>query len=239
MASSERFRIGVDIGGTFTDFTFLDSESGAVVIDKQLTTPRQPDLAVLGGVDKALTREPALLEHTAAVSHATTLATNVVLERKGACTGLLATHGFSDLLEIAREVRYDVYDLFIRSPEPLVPRSRRIGVRERIYSDGRVLVPLSEDDVRAAAAIFRDAGVEAVAIAFLHAYCNPAHELQAARILAEELPGIALSLSHQVHPQPKEYERTSTTVADAYVKPSVAHYLGRLEGGAESARLSP
>jgi N-methylhydantoinase A/oxoprolinase/acetone carboxylase beta subunit len=224
-----RFRAGVDIGGTFTDFAYLDAQTSAIVIDKQLTTPRQPDHAVLDGIDRGVLREPLLVKQAGAISHATTLATNVVLERKGACTGLLTTHGFRDILEIGREIRYDVYDLFMRVPEPLVPRARRIGVRERIFSDGRVLVPLSEDDVRAAAAMFRKAGVQAVAIAFLHAYCNPAHELQAARILAAELPGVALSLSHQVHPQPKEFERTSTTVVDAYVKPSVEAYLGRLE----------
>jgi N-methylhydantoinase A len=224
-----RFRAGVDIGGTFTDFAFLDAQTGAIIIDKQLTTPRQPDHAVLDGIDRGVLREPLLIKQAGAVSHATTLATNVVLERKGACTGLLTTKGFRDILEIGREIRYDVYDLFMRVPEPLVPRARRLGVRERIFSDGRILVPLSEGDVRAAAAEFRKAGVQAVAIAFLHAYANPAHELQAARILAAELPGVALSLSHQVHPQPKEFERTSTTVVDAYVKPSVENYLGRLE----------
>jgi N-methylhydantoinase A/oxoprolinase/acetone carboxylase beta subunit len=224
-----QFRVGVDIGGTFTDFAFVDTETGAVFIDKKLTTPREPERAVLAGIEAAEASHPLLLRNAAAVSHATTLATNVVLERKGACTGLLTTSGFRDILEIGREVRYDVYDLFLRVPEPLVPRPRRLDIRERVYADGRVLVPLVEEDVRAAAAVLRQAGVEAVAVVFLHAYCNPAHELRAAEILGEELPGVALSLSHQIHPQPKEYERTSTTVADAYIKPSVARYLGRLE----------
>jgi N-methylhydantoinase A len=218
----------VDIGGTFTDFTVVDEDSGSILIDKTLTTPRAPEEAVLSGIERLASQIPGLLEHASEVIHATTLVTNVILERKGARTGLLATKGFRDVLEMAREVRYDLFDMFIRMPRPIVPRALRLPVDERILADGSVLAPLNEADVRKAAATFRAAGVEAVAIAFLHSYRNPAHEQRAAEILREELPGVTLSVSHEVHPEPKEYERTSTTAVDAYVKAITHEYLDRL-----------
>lgn len=224
------YRIGVDIGGTFTDFTVVDDETGAVVIDKTLTTPRAPEEAVLTGIGRLQEALPGLMARTAEVIHATTLVTNVILERKGAKTGLLATHGFRDILEMAREVRYDLFDMFIRLPEPLVPRALRMPIRERVLADGSVLEPLDESDVRAAAEHFRAHDVRAVAVAFLHSYRNPAHELRAAEILRDALPGVDVSLSHEVHPEPKEYERTSTTVVDAYVKAIAEGYLDRLSG---------
>ncbi len=223
------YRIGVDIGGTFTDFTMVDDRSGSVFVDKCLTTPDEPAEAVLQGIRKLARAHPGSLESTETVIHATTLLTNVILERKGAVTGLLTTAGFRDILEFGRELRYDVYDPFIVFPEPLVDRPLRIGVRERVLVDGSVRVPLDEDDVRRAAGTFRAQGVQAVAVSFLHAYRNPAHERRAAQILREELPGVHLSLSSEVHPEPKEYERTSTTVVDAYVKPTAAQYLEQLQ----------
>jgi len=222
------YRIGIDIGGTFTDFTVVDDASGAVFIDKALTTPRAPEEAVLSGLQRMSKQMPGLLEQASQVIHATTLVTNVILERKGAKTGLLATAGFRDVLEMAREVRYDLFDMFIRLPKPIVPRSLRMPVRERILADGSVLLPLDERDVLAAADHFRANGVEAVAIAFLHSYRNPVHEQRAAALLRAALPGITLSLSHEVHPEPKEYERTSTTAVDAYVKAVAEGYLDRL-----------
>lgn len=222
------YRIGVDIGGTFTDFTVVDESSGSILIDKTLTTPRAPEEAVLSGLERLAQQIPGLLEQATQVIHATTLVTNVILERKGARTGLLATKGFRDILEMAREVRYDLFDMFIRMPRPIVPRALRLPVDERILADGSVLTALNEADVRAAAATFRAAKVEAVAIAFLHSYRNPAHEQRAAEILRAELPGVTLSLSHEVHPEPKEYERTSTTAVDAYVKAITHQYLDRL-----------
>ena len=227
--SGARYRIGTDIGGTFTDFTLIDDQTGEIFVTKRLTTPEQPDRAVIGGIEALGGDHPDLLAQSGAVVHATTLATNVVIERKGAPTGLLTTEGFRDILEIGRESRYHIYDLFIRFPEPLVARPLRLGVRERIYSDGRVLVPMEEDDVRKAAAVFRKAGVASIAVCFFHSYRNAYHELRAREILNEELPGVAISLSHEVHPEPKEYERTSTTVVDAYVKPVMDAYLQRLE----------
>lgn len=224
-------RIGIDIGGTFTDFTVIDDATGEIAVEKLLTSHAAPEATSLAGVDLLAARQADLLAHTDAVIHATTLVTNTILERKGARTGLLTTHGFRDILEMAREVRYDVFDMFIRLPAPVVPRHLRLGVRERVLADGRVLVPLNEDDVRAAAATFRAAGVEALAVVFLHSYRAPEHERRAAAILAAELPGVAISMSHEVHPEPREYERSSTTTLDAYVKSVVATYLDRMQDG--------
>lgn len=222
------YRIGIDIGGTFTDFTVVDDERGTVVIDKTLTTPRAPEEGVIAGLERLERQLPGLLATATEVIHATTLVTNVILERKGARTGLITTEGFRDVLEMAREVRYDLFDMFIRLPEPIVPRSLRHAVSERVLADGGVQKPLDEGQVRAAAKQLQAEGVTAVAIAFLHAYRNPVHELRAAQILREEMPGVMISLSHEVHPEPKEYERTSTTVVDAYVKSVVEGYLDRL-----------
>src|SRR5581483_3956025 len=220
-----------DIGGTFTDFTMVDAANGSVRVEKILTTTQAAERAVLAGVDRFRSTETELLHRTDAVIHATTLVTNTILERKGARTGLITTAGFRDLLEIQREVRYDLYDLFIRLPEPIVPRRLRVGVSERIMADGRIRTPLDEEQVREAARQFRTAGVEAVAVLFLHSYRNGAHETRAGEILAEELPGVVVSLSHRVHPEPKEYERGSTTVLDAYVKRTTESYLERLTQG--------
>ncbi|MFN0300457.1 MAG: hydantoinase/oxoprolinase family protein [Burkholderiales bacterium] len=228
MTSKNRYRIGVDIGGTFTDFTVIDDSTGQVSIDKTLTTPRAPEEAVMLGIERLAAKVPGLLHECGAVIHATTLVTNVILERKGAKVGLMTTAGFRDILEMAREVRYDLFDMFIRMPAPLVPRERRLAIDERTLADGSTLRPIDEASVRGAAATFRAQGAEAIAVCFLHSYRNASHEQIAARILREEMPGIVLSLSHEVHPEPKEYERTSTTVADAYVKRVMERYLDRL-----------
>ena len=226
-----RFRLGIDIGGTFSDFAVVNDADGAIRVEKTLTSAHAPEESVMRGIANLSGAIPDLLARTAEVIHATTLVTNVILERKGAKTGLLATEGFRDILELAREVRYDIYDMFIRLPEPMVPRRLRLGVPERVLADGSVLIPLDEAAVRRAAAVFRDEGVGAVAVAFLHSYRNGAHERRAAEILREELPGVAVSVSHEVHPEPKEYERTSTTVLDAYVKAVAEGYLERLADG--------
>lgn len=224
-------RLGIDIGGTFTDFVLVEGGGGAVLAAKVLTTPHAPEEAVFRGIAALDAQRPGFAAEAAGVIHATTLVTNAILTRRGARTGLIATAGFRDVIEMRREVRYDLFDMFIRYPTPLVPRHLRLGVRERMLADGRVYEPLQEADVRDAARIFRAEGVEAVAVCLLHAYANPSHEQRIAAILAEELPGIEISLSHAVHPEPKEYERTSTTVVDAYVKRLTATYLDRLQQG--------
>jgi len=225
------YRLGIDIGGTFSDFAVIDDADGAIRVGKTLTSAHAPEESVMRGVADLSGAIPGLLGRTSEVIHATTLVTNTILERKGAKTGLLTTEGFRDILELAREVRYDIYDMFIRLPEPLVPRRLRLGIPERVLADGAVLRPLDEAAVRRAAAVFRDEGVEAVAVSFLHSYRNSVHERRAAAILREELPAATLSLSHEVHPEPKEYERTSTTVLDAYVKAVAEGYLERLAEG--------
>lgn len=228
---SEGMRLGVDIGGTFTDFTLVDPVSGSVRVEKILTSTGAAEVAVLEGIDRLQSGGKQVVANADAVIHATTLVTNTILERKGALTGLITTAGFRDLLEIQREVRYDLYDLFIQMPKPIVPRRLRFGVPERTLADGSIRTLLDENELRAAARELRDAKVEAVAVVFLHSYRNSAHEVRAGEILAEELPGVVVSLSHQVYPEPKEYERTSTTVLDAYVKRTMESYLDKLSDG--------
>ena len=228
---TDSYRLGIDIGGTFSDFALVDDAGGAIRVGKVLTSAHAPEESVMRGIADLSGAVPGLLRRTSEVIHATTLVTNTILERKGAKTGLLTTEGFRDILEMAREVRYDIYDMFIRLPEPLVPRRLRLGVPERVLADGTALLPLDEAAVRQAAAVFRDEGVGAVAVSFLHSYRNGAHESRAADILREELPAVTVSLSHEVHPEPKEYERTSTTVLDAYVKAVAEGYLERLAEG--------
>ncbi len=225
------YRLGIDIGGTFSDFALVNDADGAIRVEKTLTSAHAPEESVMRGIGDLSGAIPDLLGRTSEVIHATTLVTNTILERKGAKTGLLTTGGFRDILELAREVRYDIYDMFIRLPEPLVPRRLRLGVPERVLADGAVLLPVDEAAVRQAAAVFRDEGVGAVAVSFLHSYRNSVHERRAAEILREELPAVTVSLSHEVHPEPKEYERTSTTVLDAYVKGVAEGYLERLAEG--------
>lgn len=232
---SVSYRFGFDIGGTFTDFTLVNQATGEVLVEKCLTSPHDPEQAVLTGIKKLESRAPGFLATTSEAIHATTLLTNVAIERKGAKTGLITTKGFRDILEIGREVRYDLYDLFIRFPAPLVQRRLRIGVTERVLTDGSVHVPLDEAELREAFRFFRQEGVEAIGICFLQSYRNPIHERRAAVIAAEEIPSAIVSQSHIVHPEPKEYERTSTTVLDAYVKPVAANYLDDLANGLSEA----
>jgi len=222
-------RIGVDIGGTFTDLVWVDDATGAVQVGKLLTTPKDPSQAVEQGVVTLLNDAGGRTDDVRSLIHGTTLATNALIERKGARTGLLTTAGFRDAVEIGREGRYDMYDLFIDQPVPLVPRHLRLEVRERLMADGGVLTPLDESSARAAIAKLRDAGVEAVAICLLHAYRNPAHERALAALCAELLPGVPVSCSSEVVPEIREYERTSTTCANVYVMPLMSRYLDDLE----------
>jgi N-methylhydantoinase A len=225
-AKRPRFRIAVDIGGTFTDLVALDA-GRVVAAAKVLTTPADPSEAVERGVAQLLERfDPAAVDE---VVHGTTLVSNALIERKGARTALLTTKGFRDVLTIRRELRYDLYDLFLEMPEPLVPRRLRWELDERVLADGSVDRPLREDDVRRAARAMRRAGIESVAVSLLHAYRTPRHEESAAAVVAEELPGVPVALSSEVSPEVGEYQRTSTTVANAYVLPLVARYTEALE----------
>ena len=220
-------RLAVDIGGTFTDVV-LETADGAHAL-KVLTTTDAPERGVLEGVRTILAEAKCRPADVGLVVHGTTLATNALIERKGAHTALVTTEGFRDSLEIAWEHRFEQYDIYMERPEPLVPRDLRFGVPERVAADGAVLLALDEQAVRAVAAELRARKIEAVAVCFLHSFTNEAHERRAGAILAEELPGVAISLSCDVCPEIREYERTSTTIANAYVLPRMAGYLGALE----------
>ena len=223
----------MDVGGTFTDIVL---EHGAVRhTAKVLTTPLAPEEGVLTGIQAALTEASIELSSVDTFVHGTTLATNAIIERRGAKTGLLATDGFRDTLEIGTESRYDQYELALARPRPLVPRSLRLTVRERIDARGQVLLSLHEEDVRAAAVALLAAGVESVAVAFMHGYANGAHERRCAELLRSCMPGVRISISSEVCPEIREYERTSTTVTNAYVQPLMEGYLLRMETRLQAA----
>jgi N-methylhydantoinase A len=220
-------RLGVDVGGTFTDLIFYDDATGEVRLAKEPTTPEFPEQGVLAAVAAGVPSDR--LSAAQYFLHGTTVGLNALLERRGAVVGLLATEGFRDALEIRRGDRSDPYDLFWKAPAPLVPRRLRLPVGERVLASGAVRTPLVEEDVRRSLEVFREEGVTAVAIAFLHAYANPEHELAAERILRAEGFDGEISLSHQVSGEYREYERTCTTVIDAFVRARMSNYLRRLE----------
>ncbi len=226
--NDRQLRVGIDIGGTFTDLALVDG-SGRIWRHKVLTTPQHPDEAALRGLGELCQQAGVRLEALGAVVHATTLVTNALIERKGARTALLTTAGFRDLLEMGREQRYDIYDLFLRFPEPLVPRRWRVEVDERVDRDGRVVKPLDLAGARREIARLAAEGVEAVAVTFLHAYRNPVHERRVRELLSAEFRDLAVSVSSEVCPEIREYERMCTTVCNAYVQPLVDRYLARIE----------
>ena len=220
-------RLAVDIGGTFTDVVLeTGTQSHAI---KVLTTPDAPERAVLEGVRSILAEAKCRPQDVSLVVHGTTLATNALIERKGARTALITTEGFRDSVEMAWEHRFEQYDIYMERPQPLVSRDLRFGIPERVASDGAVLLALDEAAVRRVAARLKAEKIEAVAVCFLHSFTNETHERRTGAILAEELPGVAVSLSCEVCPEIREYERTSTTIANAYVLPRMEGYLGQLE----------
>ena len=222
------YHVGVDIGGTFTDLLMLGSD-GRAVIKKTLSTPKDPSLAVETALRQALKDGIANPGERAELIHGTTLVTNALIERKGALTALLTTTGFRDALEIGREHRYELYDLNLDLPKPLVPRHLRFDVPERMASDGSVLQPLDEDFLRHLVSELKNKGIQAIAVCYLHSYRNPKHEEKTAEIIAEIAPEIRVSLSCQVDSEIREFQRTSTTVANVYVQKLVADYLSELQ----------
>ncbi len=220
-------RLAVDIGGTFTDLAL--ERGGARWTVKILTTQAAPERAVLEGTRTVLAQAGVSPGDVSVVIHGTTLATNAVIERKGARTALLTTEGFRDVLAMGNESRYDQYDLNIQLPEPLVPRYLRLPVPERLDNDGKVLRPLDEAALRALIPVLRREDVQSLAIGFLHSFVNPVHERRARDILTEAMPDLPISLSSDVSPEMREWERFSTTAANAYVQPLMARYLRRLE----------
>src|SRR3954463_161539 len=227
MLEGAEVRLAVDIGGTFTDIVLdvgLDRKTRKV-----LTTPQRPEQAVLDGMRLILADARAHISDIDVFIHGTTLATNAIIERRGARTALIATDGFRDVLDIANESRYDQYDLTIEKPAPLVPRSLRFTVPERVDVHGAVRLGLDEAAVAAQVARLKENGIEAVAICFMHSYANPAHEQRTAEILKKAMPELSITLSSEVCPEIREYERTSTTVANAYVQPLIDGYLARMD----------
>ena len=224
-----RFLCGVDVGGTFTDLVLVDMAHGQVLTEKIATTAEDPSNAIVAGLAALRGRlELDHSDHAVRLVHATTLVTNALIERRGARIGLLTTRGFRDVLDFQRENRFDIFDLAIRFPKPLAPLEMRWEIGERIGADGEEVEPLDEESVRRAADEMREHGVQSVAIAFLHAYCNPAHEQSAARTLASAFDCKYISLSAEVAPLIREYERFSTTTVNAYVMPLVDEYLAKL-----------
>ncbi|MCW8087373.1 hydantoinase/oxoprolinase family protein [Sabulicella glaciei] len=221
--------LGIDIGGTFTDLVLLDPSDGRAVIWKESTTPDEPARGAMTGVERLLAKAGVPASRVGRVVHATTLFTNALIERKGAPTGLLTTAGFADVLEIARERKYELYDLFLEMPQPLVPRPWRREAPERLGPDGTVERALDVAAMLDEVAALVAQGVESLGICFLHAYANPEHERQAAEAIARRFPQLSLSLSSEIAPEIREYPRTVTTVANAYVRPLAETYLDRLE----------
>ncbi|MGH7210786.1 MAG: hydantoinase/oxoprolinase N-terminal domain-containing protein, partial [Acetobacteraceae bacterium] len=222
------WRLGVDSGGTFTDLCLFDTTSGAIRVWKLASTPDDPSRAIADGVAEAVAREGAAISAIAYLGHGTTVATNALIQHRGVRTGLITTEGFSDLLEIGRQKRPDLYDLQADKPPPLVSRDLRLGVPERLRHDGQVETPLDEAAVRAAARQLRQADVAAVAICFLYGFVDPRHEAAARRIVAEELPEAFVCASHEVAPEFREFERLSTVVVNAALGPVMAGYILRL-----------
>ncbi|NDL63927.1 hydantoinase/oxoprolinase family protein [Acerihabitans arboris] len=223
-----RLRIGVDSGGTFTDICMFDETSGDIVVWKVSSTPGDPSLGIARGVEQGLAEVTRLRGQAVEVvyfGHGTTVATNALIVGRGSATGMITTAGFRDVLELRRQTRDALYDLQTEKPTVLVSRDRRLEVDERVGFDGGVLAPLDEQGVRQAARRLRDAGAGSVAICFLFSYLAPEHELLARRIVLEELPGAFVSVSHEVAPEMREYERFSTTVVNAYLGPLVKNYL--------------
>ncbi|MFO7170986.1 MAG: hydantoinase/oxoprolinase family protein, partial [Chloroflexota bacterium] len=226
---SRRFRVGVDIGGTFTDLILIDDATGAFSVGKLLTTPDDPSQAVEAVLTETLRRAGVAPEEVQHLVHGTTLVTNAVIERRGARTALLTTAGFRDSIEIGRENRYDLYDLMLERPRPLVPRHLRFDVPQRTLSDGSTLQELDEAYVERLARELAACGVEAVAIVFLHSFANPSAERAARDAVLRAAPQLQVSISSEVVPEIREFERASTTIVNAYVQRRVERYLRELE----------
>jgi len=222
-------RLAFDIGGTFTDIVLHDSETGVLNVAKTLTTPDDLARAVLAGLDEVLTQTGKTPGEVGSLLHATTVATNAILERRGVKTALLTTEGFRDVLILGRQKRYETYNLYFHKPEPLTRRRNIYEISERVDADGSVVSPIDLTSLDTAIDQILAEGIESAAVVFLHSYANPEHERAAARHLAERAPDLAISVSCDVSPRIREYERTSTTLANAYVKPIVSRYLDTLQ----------
>ncbi|MEM6305046.1 MAG: hydantoinase/oxoprolinase family protein [Pseudomonadota bacterium] len=227
------WRLGVDIGGTFTDVVLECGDARHST--KVLTTYSAPEDAILEGLTQVCAAAGIAASQIAQIIHGTTLATNALIERRGAKTAFITTKGFRDTVEMRTESRFEQYDLNLTLPDPLLPRQRRYVLSERVGADGGVLIPIERAEIEALADTLRQAGYDSIAVGFLHSYLNPAHERLVGAVLAQMLPGVMVSLSCDVSPQMREYERFNTTIANAYIKPLIKSYLMRLEGRLKQA----
>ncbi|HHR86222.1 MAG TPA: hydantoinase/oxoprolinase family protein, partial [Candidatus Acetothermia bacterium] len=218
-------RLAIDIGGTFTDLVSLEEITGDVVLEKDLTTPGN----FADGVMRTITKSKIDPNEICQFVHGTTVVINALTERTGAKTALITTHGFRDVLEIQRANRTDMYNLFYEKPKPFVPRRFRFEVRERVDHQGKVLQPLEEQDVILAVEACKQAGIEAIAVCYIHAYANHTHEQRTREIIEKLYPGASVTVSHDITQEWREYERTNTTVLNAYVQPSAKQYLKTLD----------
>ncbi|MGQ9682008.1 MAG: hydantoinase/oxoprolinase family protein [Anaerolineae bacterium] len=231
------YRLGIDIGGTFTDATLINESNGDIRIAKVPSTPRDPSLGFLEVTHRILQQAGLPARQVRYLVHGTTVATNAIIEGKVARTGFITTEGFGDMLEIARQTRPALYDLQFEKPRPLVPRHLCFGIPERMDAQGQVLKSLDEGSVRQVANALLEEKIESLAVCLLHAYVNPSHEQRVCQILAEELPGVAISLSSEVAPEFREYSRASTTIINACIRPVVARYLESIENRLRSEGL--
>jgi N-methylhydantoinase A len=234
---TQRYRLGIDVGGTFTDGILINEHTGDTRIAKVPSTPRDPSVGFLAAVERILREAEILPKDVSYLVHGTTVATNAIIEGKLAATGFITTDGFRDMLEIQRQIRPALYDLQFEKPRPLVPRHRCFGIPERLAATGAVLTPLDEEAVAAAALQLRQEDVGAIAVCFLHAYLNPTHEQRTREILREVFPEAVVSLSSEVAPEFREYFRASTTIINAGVRPIVERYLANIEHRLEAAGL--
>lgn len=232
------FRLGVDIGGTFTDAILISEQDGRVWGGKVLSTPNDPSEGFLQVIAEVLARSGASASELRSIIHATTVATNAVIERRGAQAGLLVTEGFRDILEIARQIRHELYNLQTDKPQPLIPRKYCREVSERLDYKGDVIVELDEDGVRGILAEWRDAGIDSIAVCLLHSYRNPAHEQRVLELAAEVHPNAVVSLSSEIAPEIREYWRASTTVMNAYIGPAVRQYVGDVQDRLHAADVT-
>ncbi|OGL20907.1 MAG: hypothetical protein A3K12_17650 [Candidatus Rokubacteria bacterium RIFCSPLOWO2_12_FULL_71_19] len=230
-------RLGVDVGGTFTDFCLLEPRRGALWVFKRPSTPQDQSDGIAAGIESLLTREGIAPSAVAFLAHGTTVATNALLEHRGAPVGLLTTEGFRDVLELGRQVRPDIYDLSVDKPPLLVPGPWRLEVRERIGADGTVVTELDEAQARAAIRRLRDEGAQTIAVCLLHSYANPVHERRLGALIREEHPGAYVSLSSDVMPEFREFERWSSAALNSALGPVIRRYVGGLSRRVEALAL--
>ena len=221
--------LGVDIGGTFTDFTIFDPDLKKVYLGKRLTTSGNPSTAVIEGARELIKQLDMSVSDVKEVVHGTTLVSNLLIERKGAKVGLIATEGFRDALELGLEQRYDMYDLFLKRAQPLVPRYLRRSISERVDWEGRILRPLEVQNLDPVIQLFQEEGVESIAVALMHSYRNPTHEQRIRDYIRAGHPKFHISISSEVAPEIREHQRSSTTAANAYVQPAINRYLEELQ----------